>query len=151
MEGQIYKIHSDFYYIDNGKSTDVCKVREVLKKRNERIFVGDFVEYNDGFIEEIIPRKNYISRPAVANIDCVIIVSALKEPDLNLNQLDRYITLAKYYGIETKLCFNKSDLECEKNLKEKIAAIYKPFQTLEVHRSPLFFLSNFFPILNHSY
>ena len=126
MEGQIYKIHSDFYYIDNGTTTDACKVREVLKKRNERIFVGDFVEYSAGIITEIIPRKNYISRPAVANIDCVIIVSALKEPNLNLHQLDRYIALAKYYGIETKLCFNKSDLEWDKKLKGKIADIYKP-------------------------
>ena len=125
MKGQIYKIHSDFCYIDNGASTDVCKVREVLKKRNERILVGDFVEYKNGLIEEIIPRKNYILRPAVANIDCVIVVSALKEPDLNLHQLDRYIALAKYYGIETKLCFNKSDLKWEKFLKEKITDIYK--------------------------
>ena len=68
-EGQIYKIHSDFYYIDNGVETFECKVREVLKKRKEKILVGDFVEFNDSYIEEIIPRKNFISRPAVANLD----------------------------------------------------------------------------------
>ena len=126
MEGQIYKIHSDFYYIDNGTNTAVCKVREVLKKRKERILVGDFVEYDDGVIEAIIPRKNYIARPSVANIDRIIIVSALKEPDLNLNQLNRYIALAKYYGIDTKLCFNKNDLKWDKHLKDKIISIYKP-------------------------
>lgn len=125
-EGQIYKIHSDFYYIDNGTQTVVCKIREVLKKRKERILVGDFVEYSNGVIEEIIHRKNYIARPSVANIDQIIIVSALKEPDLNLNQLNRYIALAHYYNIPAKLCFNKSDLKWDKHLKEKITNIYKP-------------------------
>ncbi len=124
-EGQIYKIHSDFYYIDDGCTTTVCKVREVLKKRKEKIYVGDFAEYNNGYIEEIIPRKNYIARPSVANIDQIIIVSALKEPDLNLAQLDRYIALAHYYNIPAQLCFNKSDLKWDRHLKEKITKIYK--------------------------
>ena len=126
VEGQIYKIHSDFYFIDDGNSTTVCKVREVLKKRKEKILVGDFVEFENGLIQNIIPRKNYIARPSVANIDQIIIVSALKEPDLNLHQLDRYIALAKYYNISTKLCFNKNDLNFDKHLKDKITQIYKP-------------------------
>lgn len=123
-EGQIYKIHSDFYYIDDGTTTAVCKVREVLKKRKEKIYVGDFVEFDNGVITEIIPRKNYIARPSVANIDQIIIVSALKEPDLKLSQLDRYIALAHYYNIPAKLCFNKNDLKWDKHLKEKISRIY---------------------------
>ena len=98
MQGQIYKIHSDFYYVDNGIETFECKVREVLKKRKEKIFVGDLVEFSGGVIEEILPRKNFISRPAVSNIDQVVVVSALKEPDLSFLQLNRYITLAKYFG-----------------------------------------------------
>lgn len=124
-EGQIYKIHSDFYYIDNGVDTFECKVREVLKKRKERILVGDFVEFNNGYIEKIIPRKNYISRPAVSNIDQIIIVSALKEPDLNFQQLNRYIALAKYYKIEPVLCFNKTDLKYDKHIKSGIHDIYE--------------------------
>lgn len=124
-EGQIYKIHSDFYYIDNGVETFECKVREVLKKRKEKILVGDFVEFNEGYIEELIPRKNYISRPAVSNIDQIIIVSALKEPDLNFQQLNRYMALAKYYKIPPVLCFNKDDLKFDKHLKERIHNIYE--------------------------
>lgn len=124
-EGQIYKIHSDFYYIDNGVETFECKVREVLKKRKEKILVGDFVEFGDGYIEEIIPRKNFISRPSVSNIDQIIIVSALKEPDLNFKQLNRYIALAKYYKIPAVLCFNKNDLKFDKNLKNRIHDIYE--------------------------
>lgn len=125
-EGQIYKIHSDFYYVDTGVDTFECKIREVLKKQRERILVGDFVEFENGVIKNIIPRKNFIKRPSVANIDQIIIVSALKEPDLDLHQLNRYIALAKYYNIPTVLCFNKEDLKWDKHLSNKIKNIYEP-------------------------
>lgn len=126
VAGQIYKIHSDFYYVDDGVNTYECKIREVLKKQREKILVGDFVEFNNGVIESVISRKNFISRPSVSNIDQIVIVSALKEPDLNLNQLNRYIALAKYHKIKTVLCFNKSDLKWDKHLKSKIIDIYHP-------------------------
>lgn len=125
-KGQIYKIHSDFYYVDDGQNTHECKIREVLKKQKEKILVGDFVEFENGVIKNILPRKNFIKRPSVANIDQVIIVSALKAPDLNLHQLNRYIALAKYYNIPAILCFNKEDLKWEKKLKNKIQNIYAP-------------------------
>lgn len=124
-QGQIYKIHSDFYYVASGAETFECKVRDVLKKQQEKIVVGDFVEFSNGYVEKILPRKNYIKRPSVSNIDQVVIVSALKEPDLDLLQLNRYIALAKYYGIKTILCFNKEDLDFEKHLVEDIISIYK--------------------------
>jgi len=125
-QGQIYKIHSDFYYVKSNAEVFECKVREVLKKQKEKILVGDFVEFSDGHINKILPRKNYIARPSVANIDQIIIVSALKQPDLNFIQLNRYIALAKYYNIPIVLCFNKEDLECEDELLTKIVEIYKP-------------------------
>lgn len=126
--GQIYKIHSDFYYVDDGRNHFECKIREVLKKQREKILVGDFVEFSNGVIENIITRKNYISRPSVANIDQIIVVSALKEPDLNLNQLDRYIALAKFHNIKIVLCFNKSDLEWDKHIKSRVLDTYKDFE-----------------------
>ena len=125
-EGQIYKIHSDFYYVDDGANTHECKVREVLKKQREKILVGDFVDFENGVIKNIIKRKNFIKRPSVANIDQIIIVSALKEPDLDLHQLNRYIALAKFYQIPTVLCFNKEDLKWDKQLSRNIKNIYEP-------------------------
>lgn len=125
-EGQIYKIHSDFYYVDTGVETFECKAREVLKKRKDKILVGDIVKFNNGFIEEITPRKNFIARPSVSNIDQIIIVSALKEPELDLHQLNRYIALAKYHKIEAVLCFNKDDLETNDEDVKKIYSIYEP-------------------------
>lgn len=125
-EGQIYKIHSDFYYVDDGVNSFECKIREVLKKQKEKILVGDFVEFENGVIKNIIERKNFIKRPSVANVDQVVIVSALKEPDLDLLQLNRYIALAKYYSIPTVLCFNKEDLKWDRHLRDKIKQIYEP-------------------------
>ncbi len=123
-QGQVFKIHSDFYYVDDGTRSHECKVREVIKKRGEKVLTGDIVEFENGVIEAILPRRNFIPRPACANIDQIIIVSALDNPDLT--QLDRYIAFAFYYQIPVKLCFNKDDLApCD----EDFLKIYTNYET----------------------
>ena len=124
--GQIYKIHSDFYYVSSGGVNIECRLREVLKKTKQTVLVGDFVEFENGAIIKLLPRKNYIPRPSVANIDRVLIISSVKEPDLNFSQLNRYISFAKYYGIEAVLCFNKNDLSTDDKIIEKVFSIYEP-------------------------
>ncbi len=126
MEGQIYKIHSDLYHVQCENSSFECKIREVLKKQREKIVVGDFVEFCDGVILKILPKKTYIPRPSVANVDQIVVVSALKHPDLDFHQLNRYISLAKYYKIPTALCFNKEDLGLESTEQDRILSIYEP-------------------------
>ena len=128
-KGQVYKIHSDFYYVKTSGNIlgDVeCKLREVLKKQKIKIVTGDFVEIENGCITAILPRKTFIPHPAVANVDQIVIVSALKSPDLDFNQLDRYIAFAKYYGLDIKLCFNKEDLGFEDEFIAQITSIYAP-------------------------
>ena len=124
MKGQIYKIHSDFYYVQSEDKTFECKIREILKKQRERIVVGDFVEFDGGVISKVLPKKTYIPRPSVANVDQIVVVSALKHPDLDFHQLNRYISLAKYYKIPVILCFNKEDLGLEEDAQDKILSIY---------------------------
>ena len=126
QKGQIYKIHSDFYYINSDDKNYECKLREVLKKQKQKIVVGDYVEFENGAIEKVLPKKNYIPRPNVANIDQIVIVSAVKEPELDFKQLNRYICFAKYYNIPTKLCFNKNDLSLDDTTIEKVFQIYEP-------------------------
>lgn len=133
MKAQIYKIHSDFYYVNFGHEVYECKVREVLKKQKEKIMVGDFVELDEinesrktAAIKNILPRKNFLTRPSVANVEQVVIISSIKEPDLDFEQLNRYICLAKYHKIKTKLCFNKNDLSEDDSVIEKIFQIYEP-------------------------
>ncbi len=124
--GQIFKIHSDFYYVNSENEIYECKIREVLKKQKQKILVGDFVEFNGGAIEKILPRKNFITRPSVSNIDRVIIISAVKEPELSFIQLNRYIAFAKYHKLDTVLCFNKNDLSNDDTTIEKVFSIYEP-------------------------
>lgn len=126
QKGQIFKIHSDFYYVQSEGETFECKLRHVLKKQKQKVFVGDFVEFKDGAVEKVLPRNNYITRPTVANIDQVIIISAVKEPELSFLQLNRYIAFAKYHNLNTILCFNKNDLSNDDTTIEKVFKIYEP-------------------------
>lgn len=126
FNGQVYKIHSDFYYVNSDNIIYECKIREVLKKQDKKIFAGDFVDVENGYITNIHARKNFIPRPAAANIDQVVIVSAVREPELDFKQLDRYIAFAEYYNLDIKLCFNKNDLSSDDSLIEKVFSIYEP-------------------------
>ena len=131
MQGQVFKIHSDFYYVKS-KDNKVfeCKLREILKKQKQKILTGDFVEIeNTNVITAVLPRKNELLRPSVANVDLAVVVSSLLEPKLDFMQLNRYLIFLKYHKISTMLCFNKEDLldknEFEKQADE-IIKIYKP-------------------------
>ena len=132
MNGQIIKIHSDFYYTNTDNGVFECKIREILKKQKEQIFVGDYVKLTgenfdskQAFIQEILPRKNFITKPKVANIDKVVIVSAIKQPELDFEQLNRYLCFCEYYKLKPVLCFNKNDLCDNKDIVTKIYNIYE--------------------------
>ncbi|MBP3821194.1 ribosome small subunit-dependent GTPase A [bacterium] len=126
MIGQVYKIYSDSYFVNAENKITSCKIREIIKKQKTSIVTGDYVEFYGDVINKILPRKNFIIRPSVSNVDQIVVVSALKQPELDFHQLNRYISLAKYYKIPVVLCFNKEDLEFENNLKDRIEKIYKP-------------------------
>jgi len=129
MQAQVFKIHSDFYYVKNFEGINyTCKLRDVLKKQKIDIRVGDFVELsNDNqFISNLLPRKNCIDRPKVSNIDLALVICALKEPELDLIQLNRYLIYLKNNNIETAICFNKEDLiENLEEKKQEIKSIYE--------------------------
>ena len=126
MKGQIFKIHSDFYYVNTQDGEYECKIRDVLKKRKDSIVTGDFVELEQinanskqAFVSKVLPRECFIPRPKVANINQVIIVCAIKEPDIDFEQLnryllDRFLVMMEKQGIPSVVCFNKKDLQGEK-------------------------------------
>lgn len=160
MNGQILKIHSDFYYVKFADNADIfeCKIREVLKKQKVKVLVGDFVQCGEinqtkhtAVIEKVLPRKNFLTRPSVANVEQVIIISSIKEPDLDFGQLNRYICFAKYHKIKTKLCFNKNDLSEDDSVIEKIFQIYEPLGFEIVFTSALekLGIEDFVEILGH--
>jgi len=133
MIGQVFKIHSDFYYVNTENGILECKLRDILKKAKIEVIVGDFVKIDNNFnnkslnfISEILERKNFLLRPRVANITQSIIVTSVKSPDINFEQLDRFIALSEYNKIKPVLCFNKCDLDEDNTVIDEIKKIYSP-------------------------
>ena len=114
MIGLIVKAISSFYYVDFENTIYECKARGNFRKMGVSPVVGDYVEFSPtdlshGVIEEIKPRKNCLSRPVIANIDKIIIVSSFSCPSPDTLIIDRLTAVAVYYGIEPIIVFNKSD------------------------------------------
>ncbi len=115
MEGIIIKAISGFYYVKTEKELIECKARGVFRKENISPIVGDRVVFSEngegkGVIEEILPRKNCLVRPLIANLDKLFIVSAYENPAPIALLIDRLIAICEMAEIEPVLVFNKSDL-----------------------------------------
>lgn len=132
MTGKIIKGIAGFYYVHVAESgVYECKAKGIFRNRNIKPTVGDNVEIEVlseadhlGNINEILPRRNTLVRPAVTNVDQAIIIFALKDPVPNLQLLDRFLILMNKQGIPVVICFNKCDL-IEHTQIEELKAIYK--------------------------
>ncbi len=129
MEGQIIRQISNLYTVKVGDVLYGCRARG--KFRNEKIspMVGDNVIINpdDNVIESILPRKNELTRPVIANVDMAIIVTSVRKPTLDLNLLDKLISVITFNDIEPVICFTKLDLldEFEANTIENLRKYYE--------------------------
>ena len=119
MTGKIIKGIGGFYYVvcENGVTYE-CKAKGVFRNRKIKPLVGDNVEIeildaekNLGNIEDILPRFNWLNRPAVANVDQTVIIFAVSAPAPNFNLLDRFLINMEQHEVPTLICFNKIDLE----------------------------------------
>ena len=118
MKGKIVKGIAGFYYVHVvGSGVYECKAKGVFRKENIKPLVGDDVEIEvldkkdmEGNIMKILPRKNDLIRPAVANIDQALVVFAVTQPEPHFNLLDRFLVMMERKEIPTVLCFNKTDI-----------------------------------------
>ena len=98
------------------------KPRGIFRIKDNTLKVGDRVTYDlleDKItITKLLDRTNYLIRPQIANVDQAFVVFSVKEPDLNLNLLDRFITILEYNKITPILIFNKWDLLNDDDLRE---------------------------------
>lgn len=142
MIGKIIKGISGFYYVHVVESGIYeCKAKGIFRNRKIKPMVGDDVEIEVlsqdemlGNIEEILPRKNNLIRPAVANVDQALIIFAQKDPEPNFLLLDRFLVQMKRQEIPVLICFNKSDIG-SKEQQAEIVRIY------EKSKAQLFFVS----------
>ncbi|MBQ6051686.1 MAG: ribosome small subunit-dependent GTPase A [Clostridia bacterium] len=111
MTGTVYECVGGLYSVKTEKGTVLCTARGLFRKDETFIFTGDRVIAEDGVITEILPRKNSLIRPPVANIDKLFLVVALSSPDPNLYNIDKMLAVAEYHGIKPIIVFSKSDLD----------------------------------------
>lgn len=115
-KGIITKLIGGFYYVEAAEKVYECKARGAFRIKGSSPCVGDYVEIgvpDDGYcvIEKVLPRKNSIVRPALANIDRFVIVSSIISPSPNTLIIDKMIATAVKKNIEPMLVISKTDLE----------------------------------------
>ena len=125
MQGKIVKGISGFYYVHVGEPGNYeCKAKGAFRNQKIKPLVGDDVEIaivdeetKKGNIEKILPRKNELIRPAVANIDLALIIFAAAKPQPNFNLLDRFLIMMEKENVPAVICFNKKDLAKQEELE----------------------------------
>lgn len=125
-QGVIRKALSGFYYVDDGGTVFTCRARGKHRHAGLTPLVGDRVRFTpledgSGALDEILPRKNEFYRPAVANIDLLVVVASQAVPVTDPFLIDRVAAIAASRGCETLVCINKWDLEPG----EALASIYE--------------------------
>lgn len=121
-----------FYYVHvAGSGIYECKAKGIFRKQKVKPLVGDNVDIDiidevqkKGNIMDILPRKNELIRPAVANIDQALVIFAITRPSPNFNLLDRFLVSMEKQGVKTIICFNKKDIAAENDIEE-LKEIYK--------------------------
>ncbi|MBO4391967.1 MAG: ribosome small subunit-dependent GTPase A [Clostridia bacterium] len=111
MTGTVYECVGGLYSVKTENGIELCTARGLFRKDDTLIFTGDRVKVEDGVITEILPRKNSLTRPPVANVDKLFLVVALSSPDPNLYNIDKMLAVAEYHGIKPVIVFSKSDLD----------------------------------------
>lgn len=124
MQGKIVKGIAGFYYVQTEGKLYECKAKGVFRNKKMKPLVGDNVQIDvldesnqKGNITQIFPRMNELIRPAVSNVDQALVVFAAKNPKPNYNLLDRFLMMMEKQEISVIVCFNKTDLAGEKDLK----------------------------------
>ncbi len=118
MHGKIVKGIAGFYYVHIVESgVYECKAKGIFRRDGIKPLVGDDAEIEildekekEGNIVRLLPRKNELIRPAVANIDQALIVFAVTEPKPHINLLNRFLVTMENREIPVVLCFNKTDI-----------------------------------------
>ncbi|HAX13416.1 MAG TPA: ribosome small subunit-dependent GTPase A [Roseburia sp.] len=132
MQGKIVKGISGFYYVHVVESGIYeCKAKGIFRQQKMKPLVGDDVEIDiiseekkTGNVAAILPRKNALIRPAVANVDQALLIFAAASPNPNFNLLDRFLVMMGRQDVPVILCFNKCDLITEEQQQE-IASVYE--------------------------
>lgn len=133
LEGQIVKALSGFYYVKEKNRDTVwqCRARGVFKKKNVQPLVGDYVQFEpndsnqsadielpEGTVTKVLPRKNELVRPPIANVDQALLVFSIDEPQFSALMLDKLLVHIEKANITPVICLSKLDLDSQFGQKE---------------------------------
>ena len=114
-QGRIVRSLSGFYDVQTASALVTCRARGILRKEGNSPLTGDLVEITvergKGMVEKILPRKNKFIRPAVANIDALVVFAANVNPVTEPYLIDRVAAIAGDQNVPVILCVNKCDLD----------------------------------------
>lgn len=125
LEGLLVKAIGGFYYVETADGEIYeCRARGIFRKRETTPLVGDRVKIEPepqlkGTVVSILPRKNEILRPPMANLDQLFVVTSVCDPQPNLLVLDKFLAMSEYKDIEPVVIVTKTDLEDATALVEK--------------------------------
>lgn len=116
IEGRLIKGIGGFYYVEAADVIYECKARGIFRQKKITPLVGDLVQISvhenaENTIDEIKPRKNFLVRPPLANLDRLFVVASVVDPAINTFVLDRIIAIAEHKKIEPVIVITKIDLD----------------------------------------
>ena len=126
MIGKIIKSIAGFYEVYSQENVYRCRARGVFRALGEKPLVGDDVEFDvtdtvsvpqEGNVTRILPRRNALIRPNVANVDQALLLFAVTYPAPSFNMLDRFLITMSMRDLPAVLCFNKTDLAAQEDIR----------------------------------
>ncbi|MGE4589396.1 MAG: ribosome small subunit-dependent GTPase A [Acidaminococcaceae bacterium] len=128
-QGRIVKNYMGYYYVETVTHEIItCKVKGKMKQNRFSLCTGDYVKFevtgSEGMITDILPRKNFLLRPTVANIDLVVVTVSCSNPDFSFLITDKLLALAEIARIPGIICLTKVDIAPD-GLIEKCRALYE--------------------------
>lgn len=134
LAGRVLKNYNGYYYVkvDGVEQSYTCKVKGKMKKNRFSLATGDIVNFEvsseekgEGMITTVLPRKNFLLRPTMANLDLFVATFACAAPDFSFILADKLLALAELARIPAILVLNKEDT-APAGLIEKVRSVYEP-------------------------
>lgn len=128
LQGRVLKNYNGYYYVSADEKIYTCKVKGKMKQNRFSLATGDMVSFElgakeEGMIKKVLPRKNFLLRPTLANLDLLVVTFACATPDFSFLLADKLLALAELAQIPAILVLNKSDL-APAGLVEQVQEVY---------------------------
>ena len=130
LQGLVLKNYNGYYYVQVADSVYTCKVKGKMKQNRFSLATGDQVllepgEKGEGMIKKVLPRKNFLPRPTMANLDLFVVTFACATPDFSFLLADKLLALAELAHIPSILVLNKED-QAPAGLIDEVRRVYEP-------------------------